>query len=458
MGMWKYFCAMLFIGFAAASLPALTPADLDSAQRVDFRRVVAQAKDRVFPAVVFIKCVIQTHDEGDQKTRDVSGSGVIISPEGHVLTNWHVVDKATEIRCQLLDGRALRAKCLGSDKDVDLAVLKLELPADAQPLPCATLGQSNSLQEGEFVMAMGAPWGMSRSVSIGIISCTRRFIPEKSEYSLWLQTDASICPGNSGGPLVNTAGEVIGINALGSMMGGDMGFAIPADTIRALWPQLRDHGAAQWSWLGLQLQPIRDFGRNTYFDGTDGVLVADTDADSPARSAGIQPRDRILSINGILLNALYEEDLPDVQRTLAAAPLGKTADLKLRRGDKEISLSVIPREKGKVEGEELACPRWDFTVKAINQFENPDLHFYRDNGVFIFGLKHPGNAMSSGMQQQDILVKIEDRPIKTLDDVRAAHTAAIAKIATRSKVRVTVLRGGLERQFVVDFARDYSKE
>jgi len=132
--------------------------------------------------------------------QEVAGSGVIISKGGEVLTNWHVVDKAIEVRCLLSDGRPLDAKVLGTDKDTDLALLQLEKPSGGALLPMAALGHSSLLKEGDFVMAMGAPWGMARSVSIGIISCTARFLATSSEYSLWLQTDASICPGNSGGP------------------------------------------------------------------------------------------------------------------------------------------------------------------------------------------------------------------------------------------------------------------
>src|SRR5262249_49938605 len=147
------------------------------------------------------------------------------------------------VRCLLSDGRPMNAKVLGSDKDTDLALLQLDAPTGAGPLPSAAFGDSLALKEGDFVMAMGAPWGLNRSVAIGIISCSRRYLSDISEYSLWLQTDAAINPGNSGGPLVNTDGRIVGINARG--MGGwaeGMGFAIPSETIGHLLPQLREHG------------------------------------------------------------------------------------------------------------------------------------------------------------------------------------------------------------------------
>ena len=426
--------------------------------QLDFREVIKDAKARVFPAVVFIKCIRESHESGKKLSREVSGSGVIISPSGETLTNWHVVDKAVEVRCLLLDGRPYDAKVVGTDKDTDLALIQLQLADKATPLPYAKLGDSSVLKEGDFVMAMGAPWGMSRSVSIGIVSCTRRFLPENSEYSLWLQTDASISPGNSGGPLVNTAGETIGLNTRGVMAGGDLGFAVPSETIAVIVDQLRAHGRVDWSWTGLQLQALHDFNRNIYFDATEGVIISETDPESPARRAGVQARDRIVRVNGDALTAMTEEDLPAVRRCLGLLPKFKPAKLEIVRDGSPLTLEVTPREKGKVEGEELDCPRWDLTVKAINQFDNPDLYFHRKEGVFIFGVKYPGNGAVAGFQSQDILLKIDGQEVKTLDDVKTMHKTAIEAVAARHRLVLTVLRKGLMRQIVLDFSRDYEKQ
>lgn len=426
--------------------------------RFDFRQVVQSAKDKVFPAVVYIKVLRETHESGRKSTQEVSGSGVIISPKGEVLTNWHVVDKAVEVRCLLFDGRAANAKVVGSDKDTDLALIQLDMPAGAPALPCAVLGESDVLKEGDFVMAMGAPWGLSRSVSIGIISCTRRFLPENSQYSLWLQTDAAISPGNSGGPLVNTAGEIIGINTRGVMQGGDMGFAVPAATIRHIVAQIRESGKVNWSWTGLQLQPLKNFDRNIYFEGTEGVIVADTDVESPARRAGFQPRDRLVKIGGQAVTATTEEDLPAIRCLIGLLPKHKAVRIDFLRGSQAMSAEIEPREKGKVEGANVDCPRWDFTVREINQFDNPDLFSYRQKGVFVYGIKSPGNAANAGLRTQDILVKIDDKEVETIDDVKAVHKASLAALATRSKVLLWVLRNGLARQVVLDYSRDFEKE
>jgi serine protease Do len=445
-----------------AGARALLATDTNSEQ--DFRKIINGAKAKVFPAVVFIKCVQQDLTGGDKSNREVAGSGALISAEGQVLTNWHVIDKAVELRCLLYDGRAFNAKVVGSDKDTDLALLQLvdssgePAKAGTSPFPFAHFGDSSKLQEGDFVMAMGAPWGLSRSVSLGIISCTKRFLPSTSEYSIWLQTDASISPGNSGGPLVNTDGEIVGVNTRGVTSGGDLGFAVPSETILPVVAQIRTSGKVDWSWTGVQLQPLKDFNRNMYFEGTDGVIVADTDPDSPARHAGLQPRDRILKINTSAVAAVTDEDLPETRRLLGTLPKDKAATIQLLRGDSLMTLQLTPREKGKVEGEEFACARWDCTVKTINQFDNPDLYFQRKQGVFIFGIKQPGNAANAGLEQDDILLKVDNTAVASLSDLQAVHEKTVKGIADRPRIVLTVLRNGLLRQIVLDLSRDYSKE
>ncbi|MBW8017419.1 MAG: PDZ domain-containing protein [Planctomycetes bacterium] len=423
----------------------------------DFRSVISAAKDKVFPTVVYIKCIRQGHEEGKKQSREVAGSGVIISADGEVLTNWHVVDKAIEVRCLLYDGRAMHATITGTDKDTDLALLKLKMKKD-EKVPFAAIGKSGELKEGDFVMAMGAPLGLNRSVSIGIISCTNRYLPKQSQYSLWLQTDAAISPGNSGGPLVNTAGEVIGINTLGVMFGGDMGFSVPSDTFKYIISQLRKDGKVNWSWCGLQLQPLRDFERDTYFHGKQGVIIAETDPQSPARSAGIMARDRIMALDGKAVYALTSESLPALRRRLGMLEKLKPVEVSLIRNGKEMKVTLMPTGKGEVQGKEQDCPRWDMTVKAINRFENPNLYFHRPKGVFIFGIKYPGNSQASELRRNDIILSIDGKKVSTLDDVKKLHKEALANIKNKSRILFNVLRGGLLRQVVLDFGRDYEQQ
>lgn len=421
-----------------------------------FQAAVKSAKKQVFPSLIFIIVLQEEFREGKKSTMEAVGSGVIISASGEALTNWHVVNNALEIRCLLYSGENLEAELKGKDQDTDLALLQLKLPEGHAPLPYATIGDSSVLQEGDMVMALGAPWGLSRSISAGIVSCARRYLPGSSEYSLWLQTDASISPGNSGGPLVNLDGAIVGLNSMGSAGGGgDIGFAIPSETIQQVLPQLRDRGKVSWSWTGLCLQPLRNFRQKTYYDVDSGVIVSGTENESPARRAGIMPKDRIISVNGEPVTAVTEEDLPDIKRKLGLLPKGKPMAIELERDGKIIALEVTPREKGEVEGLELDCPRWDLTVKSINQFDNPELYFQRREGVFIYGIKVPGNAMRSGLQPNDIIISVEGQDIRTLDGLKAIHEAAITNLKTKSRVLCNVLRNGRLKQVVLDFSRNF---
>jgi serine protease Do len=452
--------AASLVALAAAAFPAATATagtvPLDT-RPDDFRMVVNRAKKNVFPAVVYLRCVVENFEQGRRLRATVSGSGVVISANGEILTNWHVIDRALEVRCLLNDGRAFSADVVGSDKDADLALVRLRLPA-GEAIPFAKLGDSTRLQEGDFVMALGAPWGLNRSVSFGIVACARRYLPEGSEYSSWIQTDASISPGNSGGPLVDTEGLVIGINARGSMQGGDMGFAIPSETVSLVLPRLRAGGAAGWAWTGLQLQPLRDFQRNIYFEGDTGVIVGGTDENSPARTAGLLPQDRLLAIAGLPVTARMEEDLPEVRRRLALLPVSEAVSLTVRRDGHDLQLPLTPLAKGSVLGAELACPRWDFTVKAINQFEVPDLHYQRPDGIYVYGVRSPGNASGSGLSPRDILIRINGIDVHNIDEVRAIHAKSIAGLTDNGPRRLvlSVLRNGRTVQVVVDFSRDYS--
>jgi S1-C subfamily serine protease len=173
---------------------------------------------------------------------------------------------------------------------------------------------------------------------------------------------------------------------------------------------------------------------------------------------GLKPGDRIINVNGKAVNALRAEDLPAVQRTLGMLAKGEKATLNVMRNGKMEPIAITPREKGKVEGEELDCPRWDFTVKAINQFDNEDLYYYRKQGVFIFGIKSEGNAAGSGLQTQDIIVSIEGNEIKSMDDMKKIHKDCLANIDKKHKILFTVMRNGMMREVMLDFLRDYQKE
>ena len=312
-------------------------------------------------------------------------------------------------------------------------------------------------------MAMGAPWGLSRSVSLGIISCVDRFLPDRGGYSLWIQTDASINPGNSGGPLVDVFGRVIGINSLANIMGGNLGFAIPANTVRFVADRLRRDGRVIRAWLGLRLQPLRDFERNIFYEGDRGVLVAGVEPDSPARLAGVRTGQILLAVNGAEVRGVNHEDIPGLNQLLSELAVGAPARLTLvdgapDSGAGEFSVEATPRERGLTEGGDFDCRRWNMTVKAVNEFANPVLHFFRPGGVFIQAVRAPGNAASAGLAGGDIILEIDGRAVDSLEKCREIYESALADGLREKKVVFTVMRAGLRNYRVLDYAPRYGDD
>ncbi|MEG2075086.1 MAG: PDZ domain-containing protein, partial [Victivallaceae bacterium] len=347
---------------------------------------------------------------------------------------------------------------VGSDQTVDLALIKLKRPADNKaPLPYAEFS-ARKIQTSDFVMAMGAPWGFNRSVSVGIISCPDRYVPESSEYTLWFQTDAAISPGNSGGPLVDINGRIVGINTMGIGYMGSVGFTLPSPTIEKLLPRFREYGKANWAWFGIKLQPLIDFNLDIRFDYPSGVVVADIDAASPAETAGLEPKDLILAINGQSITAKGAEDLPAINRMLGLMEFNQPVTFKIQRNGKEMELKITPTEKGKVEGDEFSCERWNMTVKSINRFQNPTLYFYQQKGVYVYGISHPGNAGESGLAENDIIVSIGGVKIDSLKTLHSEYDKLVGDIAKSNRVMVTVMRNGNLKTLVLNFANDYNKE
>ncbi|MFN3486289.1 MAG: trypsin-like peptidase domain-containing protein [Planctomycetota bacterium] len=420
--------------------------------------VIQEAKDKVFPAVVFIKPIQQEFRGGRLEKIQAFGSGVIISPEGYVVTNNHVAEKASEIRCVLSDREELPATVVGLDPETDLAVLKLDLRErrSADPLPFASFGDSARLRVGELVMAMGAPHGFDRSVSRGIVSSTERYF-DFAPYNLWIQTDAAINPGNSGGPLVNIRGEIVGINARTLRGAENLGFAIPSDVVREVVSEIIRHGCFVRSWTGIRFQALKDFTKSAYIESKDGVLVASVDEGSPAEQAGLRAGDIITAVAGEPVRGLYEIDLPSVERRFAALPIGQPVRLDVSRAGAGLSVTLVPASKEKQQGEDFECKRWDLTVKEITKFSDPFLSFQRPRGIYIQGVKPGGNARASGLAPLDILLTIGDRSIETLRDVREAYEASLALEPSRRKLLVRILRQGYRRLVVLDFEKDLEK-
>ncbi len=457
------FVFSIFLGVFAASEASVASEAGFAANPGDLRPIIANAKSQVFPSVVFLMPIAERYDAGKMEKAQVAGSGVIISPDGEFITNWHVVDKAVDIRCLLYDGTVAKANIVGTDKDTDLALLKLDAPGIR--FPYAELADSGKLEEGQLVMAMGAPWGLSRSVSMGILSCVNRFLPgHGGGYNLWLQTDASINPGNSGGPLIDTEGRVVGINSLGFIFGGDLAFAIPSNTVKSVSESLRRDGRVKRAWTGLHLQPLKDFEKNIFYEGNQGVLVAGVDPNSPADQAGIEVGQMLLSVNGREVRGINHEDIPGINLLLSELPIGEPVNMELRTGllhssAGETRVSVVtPMEKGLVEGDDFDCRRWNMTIKAINEFATPMLHFFKPKGVYIQAVKHPGNAASAGLKKGDIIEAIDGEPVNDFETCKKIYERIVADENREKKVVFTVSRAGLKNFQVLDYAPRYGQD
>ena len=415
-----------------------------------FQDTVKSASGKVFPALVYIKVVQSTMDSGRSSTASSSGSGVLISPDGEIVTNNHVIDKAKSIRCLLNDGRAFEAELIGCDKDTDLALLKLKLPADTPALPYAKF-TCKAVEEGDFVMALGAPWGLNRSVSIGIISCANRYLAGHSLYSLWYQTDAALSPGNSGGPLINTQGLIVGINTLGMFSAGALAFTIPADTVQIMLERFRKYRKANWAWFGFNFQALNDFERNIYFPAASGVVVAGTEANSPARRAGFEVNDLIVAIDGKSVSARTGEDLPAIYRQLGLTEFKKECRFTVLREGRQIDILCAPVEKGKVEGDEVACRGWGFSAKAINRFDTPELHFYQPEGAFVYGVEKFSPAGRAGLLQGDIICSINGKAVKSLADLLECYRAAEDNAAAQRRSTMLIMRNGTSLRLALYF-------
>lgn len=427
-------------------------------EQSDFRRIISLAKSEVFPALVFVKPIVAEYGSGEKKQQEVFGSGVITSPDGYAVTNWHVVDKAVAINCVLYDKRQIEAKLIGSDRDTDLALLKL--PAEeGKAYPYARFAHTAELTEGDFVMALGSPFGFQRSISLGIVSNAQRYIGFETEYkyNTWIQTDAAINPGNSGGPLIDTQGRIVGINTLG-LMGSGVGFSIHASMVQDIVDQLKRDGRVVRAYTGLRIQALKDFHSNTFVDSEHGVLITGVEENSPSAEADIRTGDILLAINNAPVEGTYAEMLPQIWRRLAELTIGEPVSMQLQRGSQTIQVTITPEEKGKLEGEDFDCRRWNMTVKEINKYRTPRLYYLKAKGVYIQGVKYPGNASSSGLSRRDIISKIDNEPMETIEDVKQIYEQIVQDEQREKKVMFEILRSGLRKWIVLDYRRDYEEE
>ena len=346
------------------------------------------------------------------------GSGFIISDEGYIITNNHVVTGADEIKVKLSDGREFKGEIKGSDEKLDLALIKIEVK---DHLPVASLGDSDAIEVGEWVMAIGNPFGLAQTVTAGIISAQGRVIGS-GPYDDFIQTDASINPGNSGGPLFNVRGEVIGINTAIVAGGQGIGFAIPVNMAKNIITQLKEKGKVTRGWLGVSIQPItRELAQSFDLNEEKGALVSEIIKDSPAEKAGIKTGDIILEFNGKTIHEMNE--LP---RLVAATPVGKKVTVKvLREGKTELIPVTVERLKdGEESGQSaLAQDRLGITVGELSSELTSKLGIRDQKGVAVTEIKPGGIADQAGITRGDVIREINGAKINTIADYDKAVSA-----------------------------------
>ncbi len=369
------------------------------------------------------------------------GSGFIIDKSGKIVTNNHVVENAEEISVELSDGRKMKAKLIGRDEKTDLALLKIEAKED---LPTVVFGDSDPVRVGEWVVALGNPFGVGQTATAGIISAHHRNIGA-GPYDDFLQLDASINRGNSGGPTVNLRGEVIGINtAIFSPSGGSVGigFAIPSNLAKQIIRDLADDGRVDRGWLGVQIQEVTpEIAESLQMKTPRGALVSKVEADSPAASAKLSAGDVIVSVDGTEVS--HVRDLP---RLVAAIKAGTVSRFAILRDGKERTVSVKIGTAPKTE--EVASAAQSNTDVAGMQLEVPDADTRQrlglaTGGVVITGVKPGSPADRAGLDNGDAIVAIGSRPVSSPADV-AKEIASAEKAHTSSVLlRVVNPRGTL---------------
>ena len=375
----------------------------------------------------------QAAPSGPQKQVGV-GSGFVVDRDGTIVTNYHVVDGADKITVTLSDGKKFEAQVLGKDQKTDIAVIKIKA---LQSLPAVSLGDSDRLEVGEWVMAIGNPFGLDRTVTSGIVSAKGRQIGA-GPYDNFIQTDASINPGNSGGPLVNLRGEVVGMNtAIFSQSGGNIGigFAIPANLVKEILPQLERKGKVVRGYVGLSLQSMTpDIAESLGIVGSGGALVTEVVNGSPAQRAGLKSGDVIVKFDGRDIG--NSSDLPS--QVARVAP-GTSVPLIIFRDGKKVSLSLTVGEMKEQEMAEKSADGGDLglAVVPVTADAAKELGLPRSQGVVVAAVQPGSSADDAGVERGDVIVEINRIPIRTVSD----YNDALGKSAKGNSLLLLISRG-----------------
>lgn len=426
----------------------------------DEQTTIHSAHQAVTPALVKIHVVTVEYAQGREIKYESSGSGVIITKEGHVITNHHVAGKARRLQCTLESKEIVEADLVGTDPLTDIAVIKIRAPKDRE-FPFARFGASDSMRVGDRVFALGSPLALSQSVTVGIVSNLDLTMPtlywpfdkmiiegeDVGALVKWIGHDAAIFPGNSGGPLVNENGEVIGINEIS--MG--ISAAIPGELAKKVATALIEHGRVQRSWLGMEVQPLL-----RSMDREDGVLVSGTMPGSPADKAGLKAGDIIRSVAGHPVSVRFAEQLPEYNRTIIDLDVGAKVELEVSRNGKEKRFKVTPRAREYALSDETEFQRWGLVARDMTLLLSQEMKRETRDGVLISSVRPGGPAGNArpSLQSDDILVSINGAPVRNVSELLAITDSILPEENEQVEVLVGFERGPEEFVTVVEIGTD----
>jgi serine protease Do len=392
----------------------------------NFQQKILAAKRSVFPALVHIQPVKEYFASGEKKKVQVTGSGVIISKDGLVVTNNHVAEKANFVKCMLSSKQEVEAEVIGLDPWTDLAVLKLDLKkAGIDTVPYASFGNSDDIEVGQIAIALGSPLGLARSLSLGVISSVDRYFNDVGEmispFNLWIQTDAAINPGNSGGPLINIDGQIIGINARAVVFGENLGFAIPVNIVRYVVNQIIENGEVERSNIGVEWQEIKEYSLYLHKPDLTGVLVAGVEKDSPAEHAGLHAGDLVTKINNYPVSAVHLEELPKIRLLIANMPVKSAIHFEVLRENKVKEIVIQSDKQGKFRGNEFNCDEWGISVQEITPRIARNFQLESEEGILVSGVKNGSKGSKAEIRPGEILLKIDNNAISDLEDFKKKY-------------------------------------